>query len=794
MILYIDISNYTETRAHTGIQRVVREITTRLLSKKIEFEYFIIYFDIDLQKFVKIKNREVLDFLNDVKTYKFKYTKDTLDIDHIKNGDIFFDMDGAWNNGLKRTYLYKRLKENNAQIFNFIYDLVPIVKPQFSHINTIRNFATFIFAVYKYSDLVFFDSRSAEKDFLDIKKQIDIRRNISTRVVKLGSDIHLKEEIKEDFKYSKIIDSKYILFVGTLEPRKNQALMLDVFEKLEKKYRDLHVVFVGREGWNNSELINKIKNHTLLNKKLYWLNQVTDEELSVLYENAYICTYLSEYEGFGLPIAESLGYGKITITSKNSSMYEVGKNFADYLMYNSFNELHDTITSYLDNNNLYELKKDFIKENYKPYTWDLTYQSIKNIISNYTTKQMIQTPDKLQFVFISIDFDNLVGTIAAIDKYIDFVESYIIVTSEKMVEKFKTIGSNNEIIVINENEILDEKIEIFKKRDHQTKNWILRASLLKINLLKDIFIMLDDDNRPLKKIPIEHFVENGKYNAYYFYDLLEWNSFQTDYDHGQHHMKTLLDKDGYELLSYSAHKPQVIDKKLFAEVVAKYYKYGKKVSIDEWSIYFNYCISNYPYLFNKKKYDTLNWPGSPSDWNMLYTPDEYTFENYYANVYTYGLYKDNPNLTNEEKIQLKESQLIPYNNNIKLNIEQQKYRKTLNIVHGKLSFTQKEKHLYCFNFPYYIEAYGGSWIKIPLNYKAINLHNTKVEIMYYINNSIGAYTTIFIDQSYDENRIDFAISCTSLKKGLYDLLIDVKIDSKNVYGKESPYLVKLCIK
>lgn len=793
MSLYIDISNFVYTRAHTGIQRVVREFLFRLSSDSSYRNYKVIFFDIEKQKFKTISDNEFLEFLNDVKDFSFKKPSDLFSVDAINEGDVFFDMDGVWNCGLKRGCLYKELKKNRVKIFNFIYDFVPIVKPQFSHENTTRNFTSFISAVNKYSDLVFFDSRSAEEDFYNIKEHIGNERSIATRVVKLGADIKLKNDVSLEDKYSKILSSRYILFVGTLEPRKNQKLLLDVFDELEKRYKDLQLVFVGKEGWDNSALISRVKKHKLLNKRFYWLSSVSDEELSQLYEQAYICTYLSEYEGFGLPIAESLGYGNITITSNNSSMYEVGKNYADYLSYNSFNELYEIISSYLKDDALYFEKKKFIKNNYKPYTWDLTYSSVMNVMSNYQNFKPVVTPNKLQFVFISIDYDNLKGTIAEIDKYIDFVESYIVITSENLVDEMKTIDSLNSITIINENDILDESIEHFKKRDHQTKNWILRTSILKVEGLKEQFIMLDDDNRPLREIPIEHFIHQGKYNAYFFYDLLNWNSTKTDYDVGQQHMKEVLDKDGLELLSYSSHKPQIIDKNIFKEVVERYYDLGKKIPIDEWSIYFNYAVSQYPYLFNKKKFDTLNWPGHPSDWELSYVPNEYMFENFYRHLYTAGPYKDINNLTNEEKIRLKEQQSQPYIENIALNNAQMENRRLLNMVHGVLKFNAQEKTLYLSGMPYYMEASGGGWLKFPINYKAIQLKGEDVQVMYFLDGRKGHFTTIQIDECYSENVFEFAISCASLKAGMYDLLIDVVFGEKHIYNNQSPYMVKLNI-
>ncbi|WKT00464.1 glycosyltransferase family 4 protein [Gallibacterium salpingitidis] len=777
---YIDITNYINTRAHTGIQRVVREFLFRIIRNKDD-SYRIIYYNSDIKKFYLMSREEVYEFLQNIKYYKFSYNIDEfISLDDFKKGDIFFDIDGVWNNGLKRFFLYKKLKKNNVFICNFLYDFVPILMPKYSHIDTVRNFTMYIYSIYQFSDMVFFDSRSAEKDFYDIKEKIGNKRKISTRVIKLGGDLLLSST---DVK-NKLFSTKYILFVGTLEPRKEQELVLDAFEVLYEKYADINLIFIGKKGWNNDKLIHRLENHILLNKRIFWLKDINDEQLSEFYRNAFLSIYLSKYEGFGLPILESLSYGNITITSNNSSMYEVGKNFADYIKFNSVNEIAELIDLYLSNPNLYSEKKKFIKKYFKPYSWDMTYDSILNIFNNIDKYKINNKKhqNKLQFVFISICMGKLSNTIKTLDTFVNFVKEYIIITSDNYINECKEIISENKIVVIDEKNILQDKYDYFIGADHQTKNWLLRSSLVNLDILDEQFIMLDDDNRPLKDIAIEHFIDDGKYNVYFYFDLLDWANYMTDYDFGQHYVKNVLDQDGYELLSYSSHKPQIIDKRIFREVVEKYLDIGLENPIDEWSIYFNYAISNYPKLFNKIKYDTLNWPGHPSNWQQKYFPSEYNFENYYENNFEGNL---------EEKIKNKKDIENLYINNIFIEKECHKFYKDMNMVYGVLSFKEFNSEVFLFNFPYFIVSNRGSWSKLILNYKTINCQTKDVKILYYIDNKKGAETQLPITEYYEDEIVEFGISSESLQVGIYNLFIHCAIDNK--IDKYNKYLVKLIV-
>lgn len=593
------------------------------------------------------------------------------------------------------------------------------------------------------------------------------------------------EKRKDHFRHND--SNRYtLLYISTQDPQKTQKLVLDTFAKLSRDYKNLTLTIVGTI---QKDLIEKKYRHLLRKKKILFIDQAErlDEPH---YADADFCLTFPKTLEECITLNDALSSGCVTITSKHIYTLEVAEHCADYLFYDAPNELYDIIDTYLRYPELLQQKRRYIAENFCN-TWLMSRLSTDTV----PKRKEIQKPDKLQFVFISIDIDAIRGTIHLIDRYIDFVESYLIVTSETELSLFKTLTSIHKITVINENTILDEDISTFAQRDHQTKNWILRASLLKIDALQDQFIMLDDDNRPLRDIPMEHFIEDGRYNAYYYYDLCEWHHYTSEYDFGQHNTRRLLKNDGFELLSYSSHKPQIIDKGIFREVVDRYYDAGLKRPIDEWSIYFNYGISNYPYLFTKKKFDVLNWPDHPSRWDWVYLPDYYNFENYYAELYTDGIFKGTSNLTTEEKILLKENELFPYRQTQNFSKALKSYYEKEDAIQGALVFRQNNKSLICRSLPYYCEAAQGSWLKIPISYKALSLHNTRsLQLIYTIDNDISHPTNIQIgSDSYFEGIFYFSIDATALQAGLHTLLIDILIDKEYLYGNNTPYMMKLNI-
>jgi glycosyltransferase involved in cell wall biosynthesis len=114
-----------------------------------------------------------------------------------------------------------------------------------------------------------------------------------------------------------------MLFVGTLEPRKNLSRLLQAYSTLPPEaMQQADLVVAGGRGWGDVDLEKTVT--TLgLQGKVHLTGYVDERELSTLYENTLFLTMPSLYEGFGLPLAEAMRYGLPSLTADSSSMPEV---------------------------------------------------------------------------------------------------------------------------------------------------------------------------------------------------------------------------------------------------------------------------------------------------------------------------------------------------------------------------------------------------------------------------------------------------------------------------------------
>ncbi len=121
---------------------------------------------------------------------------------------------------------------------------------------------------------------------------------------------------------------RFILSVATTEPRKNLPRLLEAYTRLPQSLRTAHpLVLVGADGWLNQSLNQQIK--TLVKQgQIITLGYVNQRQLTQLYASAKLTALPSLYEGFGLPIIESMAAGTPVLTSRNSAMQEVAGGHA----------------------------------------------------------------------------------------------------------------------------------------------------------------------------------------------------------------------------------------------------------------------------------------------------------------------------------------------------------------------------------------------------------------------------------------------------------------------------------
>jgi glycosyltransferase involved in cell wall biosynthesis len=227
--------------------------------------------------------------------------------------------------------------EYSIRYIPFVHDLIPIVKAEYCIPDLVLDFVAWASGIFEHADHFLVNSQSTKRDLVDVACRFGKAPNPEAiTVVALDADFRKagdSEAVPVVLGKWGLAPGSYVLFVSTIEPRKNHIGALSAWLTLLEKYgagRMPKLVCAGRAGWNHDGVYARLESSELLKSRVVMLQDASDEELALLYANCQFTLYPSHYEGWGLPVTESLCYGKPVLLSTSSSMPEAGGEFADY--------------------------------------------------------------------------------------------------------------------------------------------------------------------------------------------------------------------------------------------------------------------------------------------------------------------------------------------------------------------------------------------------------------------------------------------------------------------------------
>lgn len=212
---------------------------------------------------------------------------------------------------------------------------------------------------------IFTISNSSKNDIIREygKKEKDVI--VTYLGIKMDDKNNNPQNLEEKFEITK----PYILFVGTLQPRKNIERLIEAFSKVPNE--DVELVIVGKKGWLYENILSAPQKFGV-SDKVKFLDFVKDEDLPVLYKNALCFVLPSLYEGFGLPVLEAMKYGCPVIVSNVSSLPEAAGDAALYVDPENVSDITEKIKKMIGDKNLREeLRKKGYKQIEK-FSWQKT--------------------------------------------------------------------------------------------------------------------------------------------------------------------------------------------------------------------------------------------------------------------------------------------------------------------------------------------------------------------------------------------------------------------------------------
>jgi glycosyltransferase involved in cell wall biosynthesis len=204
-------------------------------------------------------------------------------------------------------------------------------------------------------------------------------------VVYPGVDLTVQKITNRTKNPSWEIPKRYILFVGTIQPRKNIVKLVEAFEII--KDDDLHLVIVGKKGWMYEPILDRI-NTSSKKQKIHWYDFVSEEKLFNLYKNAICFVLPSLYEGFGIPVIEAFSSGCPVIVSNVTSLPEITGDAALLIDPKNENDIAIKINDLLNNSKLRVNLIEKGKARLKFFDWQKCSGKILDILEEVGRKKV----------------------------------------------------------------------------------------------------------------------------------------------------------------------------------------------------------------------------------------------------------------------------------------------------------------------------------------------------------------------------------------------------------------------
>ena len=255
-------------------------------------------------------------------------------------GDLWLLPDAYWINRLRHSVWPAAAKARSAGavVASVIYDLIPLTHPEFVGERRSTTFLEYLKQAALNSDALLAISQTVRDQ---VRTTLEANAKSSDDASDFCNEVHSFElgaelrtasgEARDELKqlFAKPGPTPYLM-VSTFDPRKNHHYLLDAFDRLWQQGDSVKLCLVGRVGSRCDQLLDRLRQHPELGKRLHHFDDLSDAEVQFCYRQARGVVFPSIVEGFGLPIVESLWFGRKTFASDTPIHREVGQSDCCY--------------------------------------------------------------------------------------------------------------------------------------------------------------------------------------------------------------------------------------------------------------------------------------------------------------------------------------------------------------------------------------------------------------------------------------------------------------------------------
>jgi glycosyltransferase involved in cell wall biosynthesis len=396
--VHFDITDLLEFMFHhrevSGIQRVQCGYLANALAAQGEvFTVRVCIQQAGLHRYVEIGRETIETILHDIESRRTM--SDLAWREHIvkarigtgappdfQPGDVLLVTGAPWVYGEYFRAVEDAKRDHGVFYVQISYDLIPVMLPESASFTNIAVFNRSTAGTLDLADHILAISRHSKHDLLLSCARLGVVCP-PLSVIPLGATLDYHQDTlwppmppDDGTPSPRALYGDYVLCVGTIEPRKNHPYLYAIWKRmLAQRARDgdtrpvPKLVCVGRMGWHMEDFQRHLQVSGHLGGHFVHLAGIGDDALKRLYRDCLFTVFPSLYEGWGLPVAESLLFGKLCVSSGTTSMPEVGGDFALYVDPYNIEEGYQTITGLLEDRPRLAALEQNLRQAYHPITW-----------------------------------------------------------------------------------------------------------------------------------------------------------------------------------------------------------------------------------------------------------------------------------------------------------------------------------------------------------------------------------------------------------------------------------------
>ena len=295
----------------------------------------------------------------------------------VEPGDILLVLGSPWFHPFYAELVSRAQRQRDLRFALLVYDIIPLRRPEWCDHNLALRFREWTTEVFPLVDSFLTISRSSATDIVRLAHECGYTLRTAPQPIPIGTGftsptrpLEADTAMRDTARLP--ATGSYALIVCTIEARKNHILLFRVWRRMLEEMPHEQVptlVFAGRVGWLVSDLMQQLRNADFLDGKIKLVEDPTDDELEQLYAGCRFTLFPSLYEGWGLPVTESLAFGKPCVISRATSLPEAGGHLARYFDPENAGEAYDVIRYVVETPRETEAWAEQVRREFRPVSW-----------------------------------------------------------------------------------------------------------------------------------------------------------------------------------------------------------------------------------------------------------------------------------------------------------------------------------------------------------------------------------------------------------------------------------------